>query len=67
METLTVEQQQMLKNGPCYGQKKLPSNKKKILVISLGVLAGAVAAYYIGPKVSGLIQARRIAKVAKVI
>lgn len=53
--------------------KHTPRKKSKEKVISKGMLIGAgiaigcAAAYFLGPKIIGHIQARQIAKVAKVI
>lgn len=67
MISIDNQQKTMLDNAPSRAPKKAPSAKKKLMVVGLGIAVGAIAAYYIGPKVSGLIQAKRIAKATKVV
>lgn len=66
MTTMTKEQKEMLANAPQRVAAKKPIVTKKRAAIALGILAGGTAAYYIGPKILGKVQAKRMAKAISV-
>lgn len=59
-------QKEMLSNLP---QRETPSKKlitKKRVAIVLGIATGVVAAYILGPKILGKVQARKVSNAIKV-
>lgn len=55
---MTDEQKFMLKNSPARLVSKKSIVTKKRALITLGVIAGGAAAYYIGPRILAKVQVK---------
>lgn len=64
---MTNEQKKMLENGPTHIDTLARDRKRKIVAITLGVIVGGTAAYFLAPKILGKIKARQVLKATQVI
>lgn len=63
---MTTEQVEMLNNIPQRDTPKKSIITKTHVAVALGIVVGGVAAYFIGPKILGKVQARNILKTTSV-